>query len=110
MTTSTVFPIGSITKSFTASLLGILENQNKLSLKDKPSLYIPKLEFYNHKMDNLIAIEDLLCHKNGIGSVDGTNILFPTNKRENLMPRLKYLKPNGAVKDSWIYSNFNVTV
>lgn len=56
ITTSTIFPIGSITKSFTASLLGILENQNQLSLKDKPSLYIPKLQFYNDKMDNLITI------------------------------------------------------
>ncbi|MBK7966112.1 MAG: beta-lactamase family protein [Bacteroidetes bacterium] len=33
VTTSTIFPIGSITKSFTASLLGILENQNQLSKK-----------------------------------------------------------------------------
>jgi CubicO group peptidase (beta-lactamase class C family) len=56
VTANSIFPIGSITKSFTASLLGILENQNQLSLKDKPSLYIPKLQFYNDKMDNLITI------------------------------------------------------
>ncbi|MFY7734887.1 MAG: serine hydrolase [Bacteroidia bacterium] len=105
VTANTIFPIGSITKSFTASLLGILENQHKLSLKDKPSLYLPKLQFYNDKMDNLIAIEDLLSHKSGIGIVDGTYIFFPADKRENLIPRLKYLKPNGAIKDSWIYSN-----
>lgn len=105
VTANSIFPIGSITKSFTASLLGILENQNKLSLKDKPSLYLPKLQFYNDKMDNLIAIEDLLSHKSGIGIVDGTYIFFPADKRENLIPRLKYLKPNGVIKDSWIYSN-----
>lgn len=110
VTANTIFPIGSLTKSFTASLLGILENQNLLSLKDKPSLYIPKLQFYNEKMDNLITIEDLLSHKSGIGSVDGTYILFPANKRENLMPRLKYLKPNGAIKDSWIYSNLGYII
>lgn len=110
VTTNTIFPIGSITKSFTASLLGILENQNQLSLKDKPSLYIPKLQFYNDKMDNLISIEDLLSHKSGIGSADGTYILFPADKRENLMQRLKYLKPNGAIKDSWIYSNLSYII
>jgi len=107
---NTIFPIGSITKSFTASLLGILENQNQLSLKDKPSLYIPKLQFYNDKMDNLITIEDLLCHKSGIGGVDGTCVFFSADKRENLMPRLKYLKPNGAIKDSWIYSNLGYII
>ena len=110
VTPNTVFPVGSITKSFTASLLGMLESQNKLSLKDKPSFYIPKLQFYNEKMDNLISIEDLLSHKSGIGSVDGTYILFPADTRENLMPRLKYLKPNGAVKDSWIYSNLGYII
>lgn len=110
VTANTIFPIGSITKSFTASILGILEQNNQLSLKDKPSLYIPKLQFYNDKMDNLITIEDLLSHKSGIGSVDGTYILFPANKRENLMPRLKYLKPNGAIKDSWIYSNLSYVI
>ncbi|MBK7966113.1 MAG: beta-lactamase family protein [Bacteroidetes bacterium] len=61
-------------------------------------------------MDNLITIEDLVSHKSGIGSVDGTYILFPANKRENLMPRFKYLKPNGEIKDSWIYSNLGYIV
>ena len=37
---NTVFPVGSITKSFTSSLTGILENENKLSVKEKPSLYL----------------------------------------------------------------------
>ncbi|MCY1660219.1 serine hydrolase [Chryseobacterium sp. SL1] len=110
VTVNTIFPIGSITKSFTASILGMLESQNQLSLKDKPSLYIPKLQFYNDKMDNLITIEDLLSHKSGIGSIDGTYIFFPEDKRENIIPRLKYLKPNGAIKDSWIYSNLGYLI
>ena len=110
VTVNTIFPIGSITKSFTASILGMLESQNQLSLKDKPSLYIPKLQFYNDKMDNLITIEDLLSHKSGIGSIDGTYIFFPADKRENIIPRLKYLKPNGAIKDSWIYSNLGYLI
>ncbi|MFN8310880.1 MAG: serine hydrolase [Chitinophagales bacterium] len=104
-TPNTIFPIGSITKSFTASLLGMLENQRLLSIKERPSFYIPKLQFYNDRMDNLITIEDLLCHKSGIGRADGTYVFFPADKRENLVPRFKYLKPGGAIKDGWIYSN-----
>jgi CubicO group peptidase (beta-lactamase class C family) len=110
ITPSTIFPIGSTTKAFTASLLGILEDQHRLSIKDKPSLYIPKLQFYNDKMDNLITIGDLLCHKSGIGGVDGTYIFFPAVKRIDLMPRLKYLKQNGPVNESWIYSNFGYVI
>lgn len=110
VTANTVFPIGSITKSFTASLLGMLADQHKISLQDKPSLHIPKLQFYDDRMDNLISIEDLLCHKSGIGGVDGSYILFPADKREDLMPRLKHLKPNGAINNSWRYSNMGYII
>lgn len=109
-TSNTVFPIGSITKSFTAALLGILESQNKLSLKDKPSFHIPKLGFYSDRMNSVITIEDLLSHRSGIGNVDGTYLLFPSDDRGKLTERLKYLRPNGAVKDSWIYSNMGYVV
>lgn len=107
---NTVFPIASATKAFTASLLGILESKDKISLKEKPSSYIPKLQFYNDKMDDLIKIEDLLSHKSGLGNLDGSLILFPENDRLKTIERLKYLKPNGAIKDSWIYSNIGYTI
>lgn len=105
---NTVFPIGSITKSFTSSLIGVLQDQKKIFVNDKPSQYIPKLQFYNDKMDNLITINDLLCHRSGLGNIDGSYTFFPTEKRQDqdLLMRLKYIKPNGAINDSWIYSNF----
>ncbi len=109
-TPDTIFPIGSITKSFTASLLGILENKNLLSINNKPSLYIPKFKFYNDRMDNLITISDLLCHKSGLGNLDGSYILFPAENREKLIERLKYLKPNGEINNSWIYSNMGYII
>ena len=105
MDSETLLPIGSATKSFTSTVLGILENQGKLSLKEKPRKYIPNLEFYNNEMDMLITIEDLLCHKSGMGSFDGSNTFFPTKEPENFIPRLKHLKPNGEIKNSFIYSN-----
>lgn len=107
---NTVFPIGSITKSFTASLIGILQDRNKISVNEKPALYIPKFQFYNDKMDNLITINDLLCHRSGLGNIDGSYTFFPAKTRQDLMKRLKYLKPNGAINDSWIYSNFGYAI
>lgn len=109
-TENTVFPIGSATKAFTSSLLGILESKDKISLKEKPSFYISKLQFYNDKMNDLIKIEDLLSHKSGLGSLDGSLILFPENDKLKTIERLKYLKPNGEINDSWIYSNMGYTI
>ncbi|WP_378177904.1 serine hydrolase [Aquimarina sp. SS2-1] len=107
---NTVFPIASCSKAFTASLLGILEEENKLSLKNKPSDYIPTLEFYNTEMDELITIEDLLSHKSGLGAINGTLVLFPENDRLKVLQKLKYIEPEGKVKESSIYSNMGFTI
>ena len=105
MNAETLLPIGSATKSFTGSILGILEDDGKLSIHDKPSTYIPNLKFYNDRMDNLITIQDLLCHKSGMGNFDGSNTFFPTKNPSEFVPRLKHLKPNGEIKNSFHYSN-----
>lgn len=110
VTTQTIFPIGSITKSFTASLLGILESKEKLSFKDKPSLYIPNFRFYNEEMNNLIAIEDLLSHKSGIGNQGTSEVFFPDEDKLKVVQRLKYLKPEDEIKNSFSYSNMSYTL
>lgn len=110
VTTNTVFPIGSTTKAFTGSLLGILESQNQVSLKEKPALYLPYFQFYNDKMNNMITLEDLLCHKSGIGNQGTSEIFFPSNNKLKVVQRLKYLKPESEIKNSFEYSNMGYTL
>jgi hypothetical protein len=105
VTANTVFPIGSNTKSFTAALIGELQDQQKISLKDKPAAFIPGLRFSDDRMNTLITIEDLLTHRSGIGNADGSYILFPAQNRLELMKRFAYLQPGGEPRNSWIYSN-----
>ncbi|AZA84648.1 hypothetical protein C1637_07370 [Chryseobacterium lactis] len=106
VTPNTLFGIGSNTKSFTSALIGMLEDEKKLSVQDKPSKYIPYLTFPTDRMNNLITIEDLLEHRSGLGSIDGTYIFFPATKRIDLMQKLPFLKENAEPKNSWRYSNF----
>jgi CubicO group peptidase (beta-lactamase class C family) len=106
----TVFHIASMTKAFTGALLGILENKNQLSIDEKPSVYIPNFHFYNEKMDNLITIGDLLSHRSGLGNHGASIVMFPEKDKLKTVQRLKYLKPEGAIKNSWIYSNIGYTL
>ncbi|MDR2231107.1 MAG: serine hydrolase [Flavobacteriaceae bacterium] len=110
VTSNTLFGIGSNTKAFTSALIGISNTENKLYVKDKPSKYIPHLEFPTDRMNELITIEDLLDHRSGLGSVDGSYIFFPSDKRIDLLNKLPYLKANGEPKNSWIYSNFGYII
>lgn len=109
-TANTVFPIGSNTKSFTAALIGMLQDAHKVSLASKPVAYIPGLQFFNDRMNDVVTVEDLLDHRSGIGGADGSFVLFPAASRMELMNRLPFLKPGGEPRNSWLYSNFGYII
>lgn len=59
-----VFEIGSITKSFTASLVTILDEKGFLSFDDKVNKHLPA-EYRNPRLADL-TINDLLTHNSGL--------------------------------------------
>lgn len=110
--THTIFGIGSITKSFTASLLGILESKGKLTLKDSPIKYLPELKFYTKEMDAKIQLHHMLTHTTGISNIssESSAILFVTDSIKELLPRLAHLKPSASVGERLMYNNYIYTL
>ena len=106
VTTNTLFAIGSCSKAFTSSVLGILKNENKLDFDDSPRKYIPELKFYNSEMDNTITIRDLMSHRTGLPRHDYSWYMFPTESRDSLMTRIAYQEPFTGVRKKWYYNNF----
>ncbi len=104
--TNTLFAIGSSTKAFTASILGQLRNDDKLSFDDSPRKYIPELEFYNDDMNNHIIIKDLMSHRTGLPRHDYSWYLFPTFDKDSLIQRIKYQEPFTGIRQQWYYNNF----
>ena len=103
---NTLFAIGSCTKAFTASLLGQLRDEAKLSLTDSPIKYIPELKFYNSEMNNNIMLKDLMLHRTGLPRHDYSWYLFPTHSKDSLIKRIEYLEPVAHVREKWEYNNF----
>lgn len=60
-TSATLYPIASVTKTFTATLVLKLAELNQLSLQDKLSKYYP-----DYPKGDSISIENLLTHTSGI--------------------------------------------
>jgi CubicO group peptidase (beta-lactamase class C family) len=106
VTTNTLFAIGSCTKAFTSSLLGILAEEGKVKLNESPRLYIPQLRFFNDEMDNQITITDLMCHRTGLPRHDYSWYLFPSPSRDELIERIRYHEPSAGVRQVWQYNNF----
>ncbi|CAA7194744.1 serine hydrolase domain-containing protein [Chryseobacterium potabilaquae] len=65
---NTVFAIGSISKQFTAILILLQMEQEKLSINDKVSHYLP--EFQTKEYENIL-ISQLLNHTSGLNTLGG---------------------------------------
>ncbi|RZN82676.1 MAG: serine hydrolase [Winogradskyella sp.] len=103
---NTLYAIGSSTKAFTSSLLGLLREDKELSFNDSPRKYLPELEFFNDEMNNSIIIKDLMRHTTGLPRHDGAWYFFPSHNKDSLMTRLKYHEPFTGVRQKWYYNNF----
>ncbi len=106
VTPNTLFAIGSCTKAFTSSLLGILRNENLVDFDKSPRVYIPDLKFFNKDLDNLITIRDMMCHRTGLPRHDLSWYLFPSDSRDSLMRRIQFMEPSAGVREKYQYNNF----
>jgi CubicO group peptidase (beta-lactamase class C family) len=105
VTPNTLFAIGSCTKAFTASLIGLLEKDGKIEY-DKPVRdYLPELKFYNDAMNDQVTVRDMMCHRTGLPRHDYSWYLFPTT-RDSLIYRIRYMEPTAGVREKWQYNNF----
>ena len=103
---NTLFAIGSSTKAFTSSILGLLRAEEKLSFDDNPRKHIPELEFFNNDMNNNIIIKDLMRHSTGLPRHDGSWYYFPSHDKDSLLMRLKFQEPFTGIRQQWYYNNF----
>ena len=76
---NTLFAIGSCTKAFTSSILGLLNKEGKLDFEDSPIDYVKELRFYNAQMNDMITIRDLMSHRTGLPRHDFSWYFFPRN-------------------------------
>lgn len=106
VTPNTLFAIGSCSKAFTSSLLGMLRQEKNLSFDEKPSLYIPDLKFFNDDMNADITIKDLMCHRTGLPRHDFSWYLFGSPSRDSLIKRIQFQEPSFGVRKQWQYNNF----
>jgi len=106
VTPNTLFAIGSCTKAFTASILGMLREDGKVDLNNTVRTYLPDLKFYNDYMNDNIKVKDLMCHRTGLPRYDFSWYYFISSSRDSLMQRIQYFEPTAGLREKWQYNNF----
>ena len=105
VTENTLFAIGSCTKAFTSSILGMLEKEGKVSL-DKPVRdYLPELVFKNDYTNKHATLRDMMCHRTGLPRHD-YSWYGATASRNELLKRVQYQEPTFELREKYQYNNF----
>jgi len=102
----TLFQAASITKSFTASLIGILVDQKKIKWTDPVIKYIPGFETSEPFVTKRLTVQDLLTLRSGI--LDGDTLTGAN--RKDLIPQIKNLKISNSFRTGVSSFNLNFTL
>ena len=104
VTSKTLFAIGSVTKSFSLTMLSTLVDEGKLDW-DKPIRdYYPAFRMYDPVATDEMTMRDLVTHRSGLPRHD---LVWYTQDigREELIERLRYLEPNKPFRSTYQYNN-----
>ena len=104
VTPETIFAIGSNTKSFTGTVLGILVDEGKLDWDKPVKEYMPSFSLSDEYASNHSTIVDLLSHRTGLPTHDA---LISNTKlsRAEIMTHIPYLDMNKELREAWQYNN-----
>jgi CubicO group peptidase (beta-lactamase class C family) len=104
VTPHTLFAIGSCTKAFTATAMGILIDEGKVDWDKPVRTYLPAFKLYDVVASERMTPRDLLCHRSGLPRHDLMWFGSSFNRKE-LFDRLQYLEPNKDFRAVWQYQN-----
>ncbi len=104
VTEQTLFPIASITKSFTVATLATLSTEGKMDWDKPVREYLPDFRLYDEVLTAHVTVRDLVAHRTGLPRHDSTWYRSDLS-REDLYSRLRYLEPNRDLRQEFQYNN-----
>ena len=104
VTPQTVFAIGSSSKAFTATTMGILVDDGKVEWDKPVREYLPTFKLWEDFATEKMTPRDLLCHRSGLPRHEAMWYGSPFS-RTDIFDRLRYLEPNQGFRAVWQYQN-----
>ena len=104
VTPETLFAIGSISKSFTVTLLGMLVDEGRLEWDKPVRTYLPEFQLFDPVATHEMTPRDLVTHRSGLPRHD--KIWYgSTFTRREMFDRLRYLEPSKDFRAGYQYQN-----
>lgn len=105
VTPETIFQIGSISKSFTASLVGQLVDEKKVGWTDRVIDTVPEFQMYDGWVTREFTVEDLMSQRSGMAPYAGDFLAFMGRSRDEMMEAIRRARPISSVRTQFAYVN-----
>lgn len=103
-TPTTLCPIASNTKLFTAVAAGMLVEDGKLDWDRPIHDSVPSIRFSTDQLTDSVTLRDMLSHRTGVTRHDTIWYKSDFTRRE-LFDRLKFLEPQEPLRQRFLYNN-----
>jgi CubicO group peptidase (beta-lactamase class C family) len=104
VTDKTLMAIGSNTKSFTVTLLGMLSDEGALDWDAPVRNYLPDFTLHDEIAARLMTPVDLVTHRSGLPRHDRM-WYGATMSRQEIYERLRHLEPSATFRQRYQYNN-----
>jgi CubicO group peptidase (beta-lactamase class C family) len=104
VTAQTVFAIGSTSKAFTATALGMLVDAGKVRWDDPATKHLAELQLHDPYVTRELTVRDLLTHRSGLARGDRTWASSGLSRAE-VLRRVRFLEPSWSFRASYGYQN-----
>lgn len=101
-----LFGIGSCTKAFTATVVGMLVQEGKLGWDDPVTKYLPGFQLFDPVATREITVRDLLCHRVGFATFSGDFMWYASRYTdEEALERIRFIQPAFRMRTGYGYAN-----
>jgi CubicO group peptidase (beta-lactamase class C family) len=109
VTPDTLFPLGSCSKTFTATAIALLADEGRIVLDTPVRTYLPDFSLQDPVASETLTPRDLLTHRSGLPRHDLFWYQAPFS-RDELYGRLRFLEPSGPPRTQWRYNSLMFVV
>ena len=103
----TVFPIASITKSFTATAMAMLVDEGKVAWMDCVTKHLPEFQLKDPWLGREVRIADFLSQRTGLEDPDHSSGEFD---RAELIRRARFLPQIAPFRSGYYYNNTGLII
>lgn len=110
VSSGTVFPIGSLSKSFTAAAIGTMVAEGKLAWDDPVAKHLPGFSVADPWVSRETTLRDLLAHRTGWQPEADLLWLGPHFGREEILSRIRHVGQGSGFRAGYTYTSVGYLV